>query len=115
MPWTWRDGVFVPERSGSSLDALAREQEINEIFLKIMARLLHQGKDLSPHGTAHNYAPTILAGQQEAKDAKIRKRDFEAAFDRLLNANRIHIATEGPPSKQRKRVLPGATLSPAKW
>ena len=112
---TWRDGVFVPERSGSSLDALAREQEINEIFLKIMARLLHQGKDLSPHGTAHNYAPTILAGQQEAKDAKIRKRDFEAAFDRLLNANRIHIATEGPPSKQRKRVLPGATLSPAKW
>ena len=81
---TWRDGVFVPERSGSSLDALAREQEINEIFLKIMARLLHQGKDLSP-GTAHNYAPTILAGQQEAKDAKIRSVIW-LTFDRLLNA-----------------------------
>jgi RecA-family ATPase len=104
---TWSKGIFVPELSGSSFEGLAREQEINEVFLKAMERALSQGKDLSPHSTAHNYAPALLMTLPEAKEAKARKRDFEAAFERLLEEKKIHIATEGPPSKRRKRVLVG--------
>jgi hypothetical protein len=45
-----------------------------------------------------------------ARDPKakgFKKRQLEAAMQRLLKAKRIHIVTEGPPSTPRKRVVAG--------
>jgi RecA-family ATPase len=108
----WQNGLFVPERSGSALDTLARQQEVDDAFLNAMTRLIQQGLDLSPHPTANNYAPTLIAKQREAKDARMRKAELTTAFDRLLAANRIHIVIEGPASRQRKRVLVGGRKEP---
>jgi RecA-family ATPase len=111
----WRSGLFLPDRSGSTLDALAREQQIDNAFLHAMGRLLNQGFDLSPHPTAHNYMLTKLADQPEIKALRVRSGESREAFGRLLMADRIHIATEGPPSKQRKRVLLGGKPSSPDW
>ena len=100
----WHKGIFVPHGDGTTLDALALEQTVDDLFLKIMGRLQQQGRDLSPHPTSHSYVLKIIADQAEAP----RKRDLQTAFNRLLNAGRIHIATEGPPSKSRKRLFIGS-------
>src|ERR1035437_10738227 len=100
----WQKGIFVPHGDGTTLDALALEQTVDDLFLKIMGRLQQQGRDLSPHPTSHSYVLKIIADQAEAP----RKRDLQTAFNRLLNAGRIHIATEGPPSKSRKRLFIGS-------
>ena len=101
----WEKGIFVPQGDGSSLDTLARDQTIDDLFVKTLARLTQQGRDLSPHSTSNNFAPTVIAEQAEAKEAGIRKRDFKAAYERLLDVKRIQIVTEGPPSRSRKRLL----------
>ena len=37
------------------------------------------------------------------------KGALKGAMDRLLKADRIHVETVGPPSKQRKTLVPGPT------
>ena len=103
----WEKGIFVPQGPGTSLEALAREQTIDDLFLKIATKVIQQGRDLSPLPTSHGYAPTIIAEQAEAKEAGLRKRDLKLSLERLLDAKRLRIESDGPPSKQRKRLLVG--------
>jgi hypothetical protein len=72
--------------------------------LELLAMFTAQGQDLSAKPSSV-YAPTVMARHPKAKG--FNKRQLEAAMQRLLESKRIHIVTEGPPSKQRKRVAVG--------
>ncbi len=102
----WQDGVFVTpvDTLPTALGALAEANRADRIFLELLARFDAEGRYVSAHGTANNYAPTAFARHPNADG--IIKRGFQAAMDRLFLANRIEIgqSTDGPPSK-RKEII----------
>jgi hypothetical protein len=103
-----RNGLFLPVPRASSLDQMARHQMVEDTYLKELSRITAQNQDLGPHPTASNYAPTVIVGAVKG----ITKKELEAAQQRLLNAEKIHIAPVGPPSKQRKYYRPGPPMPP---
>jgi hypothetical protein len=58
------------------------------------------------------FAPTVFAQEPEAKAADIRKKDFETAMTRLLDASKIHPAPYGPPCRETIRLAPGPKPEP---
>jgi hypothetical protein len=69
--------------------------------------LLHareaQGRPVS-HISGTNFAPAQFVCDPAAEG--ISKAHFRAAMDRLFAARKIEVTVTGPPSKQRKRVIP---------
>jgi RecA-family ATPase len=99
----WRNGVYVPEPREGTLEQLAAEAKTDNLFLDLLRRFTKQQRNVSP-SRSPTYAPTIFAGQREAKEAKIKAKAFTDAMERLLAANKIKIVKEGPPSRQRERI-----------
>jgi RecA-family ATPase len=94
----YRNGVFVPEPSMSILERAAREQAVDDAFLAVLGKLIASNRPVNPSPNAANYAPTVIAGHPDGK-AHGRK-DYQAAMERLLDAGKIHVASDGPPSKK---------------
>ena len=103
----YQRGLFLPEGGLSSLDKVARQVEAENTFLEFVKRMTEQNQDLGPNRTASNYGPAVIARQAKG----FRKAEFETAMQRLIDTNRIHIRLEGPPTKQRKYLTPGAAPS----
>jgi RecA-family ATPase len=100
----WRNGVFVPVSSPSSMERAAADQKVEDLFLDLLDRHNRQGQPVSPHPTSpSNYAPTVFAKHREAKGTG--KTAFADAMQRLLDAGAIRIEISGPPSKQRARLV----------
>lgn len=102
----WRDGVFVPVGNGAgALDRLAAEQHADIVFLGLLDRYTREGRNVtSKSGTA--YAPKLFSLEPEAKG--IGKDALDAAMRRLFAADKLHLITEGPPSRQRSRLISAA-------
>jgi hypothetical protein len=98
----YQRGLFLPEGGVSSLDKLARQVEAENILFEFVKRMAEQNQDLGPNRTASNYGPAVIARQP---------KEFRKPEQRLIDTNRIHIRLEGPPTKQRKDLTPGATPS----
>ena len=94
----YRNGVFVPEPSMSIIERAAREKQIDDTFLTVLGELIASNRPVNPSPNASNYAPTVIAGHPDGK-AHSRK-EYQVAMERLLDANKIHVGTMGPPSKQ---------------
>jgi hypothetical protein len=60
---------------------------------------------VSTKRNAPTYAPTEFAKTKEAKNAGLRKADFEAAMRRLLEAGKIKVEPYGPPSRGWTRLV----------
>jgi RecA-family ATPase len=106
----WQNGLFIPVVN-TTADQAERHARAEEVYLTVLHVLIGQGHDLSANkksGTA--FAATMIAVHSLAKD--FLPKEMEAAQQRLLDANKIHIATEGPPSKPRKRIMPGPGPKP---
>jgi RecA-family ATPase len=99
----WRDGVYVPEPREGTLEQLATEAKIDNLFLDLLHRFAEQKRNVSP-SRSPTHAPSVFADQKEAKEAKIKAKAFAEAMERLLAANKIRIIKEGPPSRQRERL-----------
>jgi RecA-family ATPase len=102
----FRNGLFLPEAGLSSLEKLARDRKVDETFLAVLGKLTRQNRPVSPsvHASS-NYAPKVIAGHPDGK--AYVQRDYQAALDRLLAADRIHIASFGPPSRTTRHLAPG--------
>ncbi|MBB4261418.1 MULTISPECIES: AAA family ATPase [unclassified Bradyrhizobium] len=101
----YQNGLFLPVAGQSTLEKLAREQKIDGAFLDVLGKLTRQNRPVSPSAHASNYAPKIIAGHPDGKP--YTQRDYRAALERLLAADRIHIASFGPPSKTIRHLAPG--------
>ena len=102
----WRSGVFVPEQSavpGSAEKHLA-DKRIDDLFMGLLARFSHEGRSVSDKPSS-SYAPTVFAAEPEAKAAKANKKTLAEAMSRLFVAGKIRVAPEGPPSRQRSRLM----------
>src|SRR5262249_46811865 len=101
----YQNGLFIPI-TASTADAAAREAEAEHVFLSVLCKMTNQGQDLSPNKYAHaSYAPAMIADHPDA--GGFRKREMEAAMQRLLERDKVHIKETGPRSKQRKHLAAG--------
>jgi RecA-family ATPase len=102
----WRNGLFLPDLSGTStLDRAVEEARAEHVFEGLLKRYAREGRTVSPNRKAPNYAPAEFVDQPEAKLAHLAKRDLQAAMDRLFRQLVIKAETSGPPSKQRTRIV----------
>ena len=100
----YRDGLFLPERTMSGLDKIARETKADETFLDLLKRFAGEGRNVSHHPTSKTYAPTAFAKETEAKQHHLRKADLEAAMRRLFEAKKIYVENYGRPSRPYTRI-----------
>jgi hypothetical protein len=87
----------------STIEKAAREARVEDAFITIGKKLETRGQELSPAQQSHNYAPTLVANQPEAKG--IKKAEFVAALDRLLDAGKVCIETIKPGTSREKKVI----------
>jgi RecA-family ATPase len=99
----YHNGLFVP--ANTTVDVAAREAQADSVYLAVLKILTDQNQDLSPAPKANYSAATLISQHPSARP--FGKKDMEAAQQRLLDANQIHIRETGPESKRRKRVVPG--------
>jgi RecA-family ATPase len=105
----WKNGVFAPAQISGSLDKMAADANAERAFLAILAKFNAQHREVSPKPSLI-YAPNVFAKEPEANGIKVKT--FEGAMSRLLNAKKIHLAPEGPPSRKRYRLVVGAPDHP---
>jgi RecA-family ATPase len=100
----WKDGLFLPFAAPGSLERMAREQKVDDLFLKLLDRSAEQGRNLSDKKTAHTYAPSRFVSEPEAKADHIIKRELAEAMERLFRTSKICNAPYGLPSKGWTRL-----------
>jgi RecA-family ATPase len=98
----WQNGVYVLDsESDPVIDGLIHATE-DALFLELLALFTEQGQNVTAtKGTA--YAPAKMAKHPKAKGYTNKK--LADAMQRLLDAKRIKIETDGPPSRQRSRLV----------
>jgi len=89
----YRNGLFLPEGSMSSLDKVAREAKADDGFLDLFERFATEGRNVSDKPTANAYAPTSFAHGAEAKKHHLRKADLEASMRRLFAEKKYTLRT----------------------
>jgi RecA-family ATPase len=100
----WVNGVYVPEPRQGSLERMAAEAEIAHLFIKLLRRLTAQGRNVSDK-VSPSYAPSVFAGEPEAKEFKVAKKAFADSMGRLFAAHKIHVLPFGPASKMRSKIV----------
>jgi RecA-family ATPase len=96
-------GFFVYEGrdGGSTFTRAATAAKAETVFLALLQAFEEQGRSVSPNPSG-SFAPVVF--EREADADGVSKGALGRAMSKLLKANRIHIATSGPPSHQRPRA-----------
>jgi RecA-family ATPase len=98
------NGIYVPDVQPEAADPAAADQHAEQLFLQLLDRFEQAGRKVCDKvGTS--YAPAKFADEPEAKAARLNKKALGAAMSRLFATGQIRVATEGPPSKQRSRII----------
>ena len=100
----WKDGLFLPVPAPGSLERMARERRVDDLFLRLLDRWNEQGRPVSDKVNANSYAPARFADEPEAKADRIGKRELADSMGRLFRADKIHNATYGKPSRGWTRL-----------
>src|SRR5262249_32207230 len=103
----YANGMFLPLPSTSTFDKAAHDAKTESLFLQLLARITERGENISPKPTANMSAPSVFVKEPEAKTNGINKKDFENAMVRLLDTNKIHLASYGPACRETKRLIVG--------
>ncbi|WP_456762884.1 AAA family ATPase [Bradyrhizobium sp. USDA 4011] len=104
VPLRYRNGVFVPEPRGGSLDPQLAGQRAEQVFLTLLDRFTKEGRNVSDKkGTT--YAPASFSKEPEARAHKLSNDMLTDAMLRLFRCLKIRVVTEGPPSRQRTRIV----------
>jgi len=92
----WKDGLFLPVAAPGSLERMAREQKVDDLFLKLLDRSAEQGRNLSDKKTAHTYAPSRFVSEPEAKAVPGRQNLQRAIRTTLKRVDQIGEKMTGP-------------------
>lgn len=99
-------GLFLPV-SSATVEQLAREHRVDEVFLTLMRRFTTQHRPVSPTPRSGSYAPDQFIKEAEATGAQVTRKEAEAAMRRLLKSGAVLIKNFGKPSNPKPfLVLP---------
>jgi RecA-family ATPase len=101
-----RAGGFANEEGNGpgALDLAVARDRVDGQFLDLLNSFNAQKRPVSDRPGA-NYAPACFAKDPAA--AGTTKAAFQAAMNRLLPLRRIEVAVTGPPSRERRQLIPG--------
>jgi RecA-family ATPase len=99
----WKDGVFIAEGMGGGAEA-QRRADAERVFLDLLSEFERQGRQVSP-AKSSSFAPAVFSRHEKARGFSAKL--LADAMERLLSADRIHIESSGPPSKQRQHIATG--------
>jgi len=99
----WQNGVYAVDPN-ASLDRIAAEAGIEQVFLQILRRFTEQGRTVSDKHSS-TYAPSEFAKEPEAKESKLTKEMLEDAMRRLFAIDKIAVVKEGRPSHRTGRIV----------
>jgi RecA-family ATPase len=100
----YQRGLFLPVPGVGSLERLAREQKMDDMFLMLLDRSIGQGRNVSDKKTANTYAPARFAEEPEAKAQQVKKCELADAMERLFRTGKIHVASYGKTSRGWTRI-----------
>jgi RecA-family ATPase len=84
----WDAGTF---KAVGRVDRIRKGDEAERVFLELLRIWEKAGNYVNATGGA-TYAPTVFAGTQQAKAARLNKRELRDAMRRLIGAGRIESA-----------------------
>jgi hypothetical protein len=91
--------VFVVANGRTTLERMAADQRVDELFLKLLDRFNAQDRNVCDKA-GRAYAPAVFANEPEAKANRVGRRGFAEAMTRLFAANKIHLEAYGFPSRK---------------
>ncbi|MCK1459603.1 AAA family ATPase [Bradyrhizobium sp. 2] len=98
----WDDGVYALDSGPDPVIEKVIGSKADALFLELLELFAEQGQNLGVQaGTS--YAPVKMAKHSKGKGYS--KDQFAKAMQRLLDAKRVAVVTEGPPSRQRSRLV----------
>jgi RecA-family ATPase len=103
----WQDGIYVLDDGGDPVVENLVNSRIDKLFLELLALFIEQGQNLGTSG-GKNFAPAKMAAHPKAKG--VSNKELAASMQRLLDAKRIKLVTEGAKTRQRSRL---AIIEPA--
>jgi hypothetical protein len=89
----------------SSLDKLARQSKVDEVFMTLLRRHTGQGRNVSHKAPANAYAPTEFAKADLAKQHNIKRAELAESMERLFTANKIIVETYGKTARPYQRIV----------
>jgi hypothetical protein len=101
----YTNGLFLPVPGVTSLDKIARDDETDRLFLKLLERFTAQSRAVSHKLTANNNAPKEFAQEDEAKAAGVTKDALAKAMRRLFSGNKIAVEEYGPGKRNAKLAI----------
>jgi hypothetical protein len=84
---------------------MVTEQTADRLFIALLHRFNHQGRNVSEKAASKNYAPTMFGKETEAKRYGLKKADFEHAMRRLFEASQIAVEPYGPRCRGTTRLV----------
>jgi RecA-family ATPase len=97
----WTEGVFVVDEGPDPAVGNFINKKSEEVFIELLHLFTVQGQNVGV-ATGTSYAPAKMVGHPKAKG--ISKKQLAEAMQRLLDAGRIRLVTDGPPSRPRSRL-----------
>lgn len=98
----WQDGTFVLDDGKPSAAAGLINKQAETTFKQLLSLFNRTGQTVSDV-TGTNYAPAKMARHPDAKGHS--KKVLAEAMQRLLDRGEVKIVMDGPPSRQRKRLI----------
>jgi RecA-family ATPase len=98
----WNDGVYELDNGDDPIVETLVNSAVDKLFLELLALFTEQGQNLVTSG-GKNYAPAKMVEHPKAKG--FTKKQLAASMQRLLDAKRIKVITEGSKSRQRSRLV----------
>jgi RecA-family ATPase len=100
----YQRGLFLPEAGVSNLDARARSDRAQDVFLTLLRRFEQGNRNVSDKRNAPNFAPSAFAKEDEAQKLRLRKADLEKAMVDLFEAERIVNVSYGRTDRGTTRI-----------
>jgi len=100
----WTNGLFLPEPKASEFEQAAQNAKADDVFMSLLRKFISTEQNVSAN-KGPTYAPSVFAGEKEAKVARLTSKALTTAMERLLADKRIDTENFGPTSKRRSRLV----------
>ncbi|MET4487002.1 AAA family ATPase [Bradyrhizobium sp. LA7.1] len=98
----WHEGAFILDDGKPSAHLALLANHADESFLRMLSAINGSGRRVSSSRSS-TYAPTVMLAMPERGSTS--KKALEEAMARLFAEKKIAVIKEGPPSKQRERLV----------
>ncbi|MCC8936878.1 AAA family ATPase [Bradyrhizobium sp. Arg68] len=100
----FQGGIFVRDTDDQDGGTTNADETAERVFLALLDRYADENRNVT-ETPGVSFAPSRFANEPEAKAERVTNKALKAAMARLFKSKRIRIATEGPPSKQRSKII----------